>query len=68
MTDIERQNIDNDINMYKQLLTNTDYRALKYAEGSLSEEEFAETKANRAEWRAKINELQEQLAADGMLV
>ena len=39
-------------------LENTDYKAIKYAEGLLTEEEYAEVKAQRQEWRAKINELE----------
>jgi hypothetical protein len=47
----------------KSLLADTDYACLKYAEGALSEEDFADTKARRAEWRAKINALEAELAA-----
>jgi len=42
----------------KQQLADTDYKAIKYAEGQIAEEEYAETKAQRQEWRAKINELE----------
>jgi hypothetical protein len=45
----------------KSLLADTDYKCLKYAEGELTEAEYAETKAKRAEWRAKINTLQAEL-------
>lgn len=64
MTETERANIENDIAIYQQLLRNTDYRCMKYAEGVMTEEEFAPTKANRAEWREKINELRERLASE----
>lgn len=42
----------------KQLLADTDYKAIKYAEGLISDEEYAETKAQRQAWRDEINELQ----------
>jgi hypothetical protein len=35
----------------------TDYKCLKYVDGALSDEEYAEVKAYREELRAKINEL-----------
>lgn len=65
MTEMERQNIENEIATYKQMLTNTDYMALKHSDGALTDEEYAPTKADRQEWRGKINELQEKLAQDG---
>ena len=40
-------------------LAATDYQAIKYAEGVLSEEEYAEMKAQRQAWRNRINELEE---------
>ena len=39
-------------------LENTDYKAIKYAEGLLTEEEYAEVKAQRQAWRERINELE----------
>lgn len=50
-----------EIATYKQLLLQTDYKALKHSEGAITDEEYAETKAQRAEWRARINELEEEL-------
>lgn len=46
-----------EISEYKQKLNDTDYLAIKYAEGWLSEEEYAPIKAQRQEWRDKVNEL-----------
>lgn len=51
-----------EINGLKQLLTNSDYKALKYAEGELSEAEYAEVREYRSNLRAKINELEAELA------
>lgn len=59
--DEKTMSIESDIRAYQQLLANSDYKALKHADGALSDAEYAETKAQRAEWRAKINELQAQL-------
>ena len=41
----------------KKLLADTDYKAIKYAEGLISEEEYAETKAQRQAWRDELNTL-----------
>ena len=42
----------------KKLLADTDYKAIKYAEGVLSEEEYAVVKEQRIAWRKEINELE----------
>ncbi len=44
----------------KQNLKNTDYQAIKYAEGQLTEEEYAPMKAQRQAWRDEINYLEQQ--------
>lgn len=53
-----------EINAYKILLAQTDYQALKHADGAISDEEYAPIREKRAEWRRKINEL-ETLPGDG---
>ena len=45
----------------KGKLAKTDYQAIKFAEGEMTAEEFAPIKAQRKEWRAQINALQEEL-------
>lgn len=45
----------------KMLLRESDYRAIKYAEGQYTEEEYAPYKALRQSYRDEINELQESL-------
>ena len=50
-----------EIEELKLKLLNTDYQALKYAEGHLSEEEYAPIKEERQAWRDKINELEASL-------
>lgn len=42
----------------KQKLFDTDYQAIKFAEGLLTAEEYAEMKAQRQAWRDRINELE----------
>lgn len=57
--------IKKEINALKQKLTDTDYKALKYVEGQISEEEYAPIKAERQAWRDEINELELKLAKEG---
>lgn len=45
----------------KQQLADTDYKAIKYAEGWYTEEEYAPIKAERQAIRDKINELEAEL-------
>lgn len=52
---------NNKISELKQKLAETDYKAIKYAEGELSVEEYAETKSQRRAWREEINKLEEEL-------
>ena len=52
---------NNRIAELKQKLQETDYKAIKYAEGELSVEEYAETKAQRRAWREEINKLEEEI-------
>lgn len=45
----------------KSNLSSTDYKAIKYAEGELSAEEYAETREQRRAWRKEINALEEEI-------
>ena len=57
--DIEkRKTADARIRVLKHYLAETDYQAIKYSEGTLSEEEYADMKAQRQAWRDEINELE----------
>jgi hypothetical protein len=58
---MDREFYESEIRACKQLLGNTDYVALKIAEGAATTEEYAETLAKRAEWRVRINEIEELL-------
>lgn len=51
----------NKINLLKVKLSRTDYVALKYAEGAISEEDYAPIKEQRAAWRDEINDLEGKL-------
>lgn len=50
--------VNEEIWKLKQKLADTDYKCLKYVDGALTDEEYAEVKAYRAELRQRINELQ----------
>ena len=50
--------VEDKINALKQELARTDYKALKYAEGWFTEEEYAPIKAMREELREKIRILE----------
>lgn len=56
------EQVNSEITALKQLLTNSDYKTLKYSEGLISDIEYAETKLYRENLRAQINQLEEELA------
>lgn len=45
----------------KQALLDTDYKAIKYAEGWLTEEEYEPIKVQRQVWRDEINALEAEI-------
>ena len=47
--------------LLKTKLQQTDYKAIKYAEGLISEEDYAPIKAERQHLRDQINELEASL-------
>ena len=49
-----------EITQLKKQLSDTDYKAIKYAEGILTEEEYAPDKLQRAYWRERINLLEQE--------
>lgn len=60
---LERINtINAEITALKSLLTDTDYKALKHADGVMSAEEYEPIRLQREEWRDKINALETELA------
>jgi hypothetical protein len=55
---LAKNNAIKEIAELKQKLKDTDYQAIKYAEGWITEEDYAPIKAERQEWRNEINRLQ----------
>lgn len=53
-------NRNKEINELKAKLSQTDYQAIKFAEGWITADDYAPTKALRNSWRARINELEVQ--------
>ena len=53
--------INQQIRELQDKLSATDYQALKYSEGWITEKDYTEIKANRQSWRDTINQLQAQL-------
>ena len=51
------------INEIKAKLSQTDYQAIKYFEGFISEADYAQIKAQRQAWRDEINALEAELAS-----
>lgn len=47
----------------KQKLRDTDYQAIKFAEGELPEDEYADMRAQRRAWRDRINELEAAISS-----
>ena len=47
-----------EIQQLKKLLSDSDYKAIKFAEGQISEEEYAEIKSERQGYRDRINYLE----------
>lgn len=56
--ELDHINAQAEISELKQKLSDTDYIAAKIAEGAASREDYAEELAQRADWRARINELE----------
>lgn len=54
---VNMEGADGEIEALKQKLSDTDYMAIKYAEGWLTAEDYAATKTQRQRWRKRINEL-----------
>ena len=50
--------VETQINELKEKLRETDYQAIKYAEGLITKTNYLAIKNQRQEWRNKINELE----------
>ena len=53
--------INSQINEYKRRLNNTDYMAIKYAEGAISAQDYEAMRTQREAWRANIRYLENEL-------
>lgn len=63
-----REQIEAEIRGLQQLLTATDYKALKHADGVISDEEYEETRQIRIDYRQQINDLEAELeTAEGQV-
>lgn len=58
---MKREEIQSEINAFKQLLTQTDYKALKHADGAMNDEEYEETRQEREFYRSEVNRLEAEL-------
>ena len=59
--DLRKEKLIERINELKQLLSESDYRAIKYAEGYYTEEEYKPYKELRQSYRDEINQLEQEL-------
>lgn len=59
--ELAQQQREAEIWSLKEQLRESDYKAIKYAEGWITAEDYAPIKAQRQGWRERINELEELL-------
>ena len=59
----EIDEVQRKINETKAKLSQTDYQAIKYFEGFISDADYAPIKAQRQAWRDEINALEAELAS-----
>lgn len=57
----EIENKNNKINEYKNLLSSTDYKVIKYVEGYYTDKEYNEIKKIRERYREKIRQLERNI-------
>ena len=58
---IEIEELEAEIRELKLLLSQTDYKALKHADGVITNEEYEETRQLRITYREEINRLEAEL-------
>ena len=58
---MDREFYESEIRACLSLLSDTDYVALKIAEDQTLKDKYADVLVKRAEWRVRINELEELL-------
>ena len=57
----DKHEIEMNILVLKDILSSTDYQAIKHSEGLISEEDYAPIKAQRQALRDRINALEDRL-------
>lgn len=57
----DKHEIEMNILVLKDILSGTDYQAIKHSEGLISEEDYAPIKAQRQALRDRVNELEAKL-------
>lgn len=62
LEDLQKEEYAAEILALKQSLAETDYKAIKYAEGVMADEDYQETGIQRQAWRRRINELEATIA------
>ena len=55
------EELNTELIQLRHKLSETDYLAIKFAEGEMTEEEFAPHREERRNWRARINEIEKEL-------
>ena len=58
----DKRRVSKRISELKTNLVITDYKAIKYAEGEISEEEYGPIREQRRAWRVEINTLEAEMA------
>lgn len=61
LLNVKKFEIQQQIAKLKQKLRETDYQAIKYAEGRITQEEYQSISNQRQEWRDKINDLERKV-------
>ena len=62
--DIQKEEYSAEIQALKKQLADTDYRAIKFAEGVMTDEDYQATGIQRQAWRRRINELEAMINDD----
>lgn len=60
-TELKRMEAEQEISEIKMKLRDTDYQAIKYAEGMFTLSEYAPIREQRQAWRDRINELESEI-------
>lgn len=61
--DLQKEEYAAEIQTLKKNLAETDYKAIKYAEGVMTDEDYQATGIQRQAWRRRINELEALIGA-----